>query len=430
MRLRGNIALVLAIAAGLGGSATAAAAADVPDPAATVRASIAVDGTTQGDDDSFSPSVSADGRYVTYFTWAGNLTGDGQWHWGDLMLFDTAEQKTTVIADTNCGFNGGAMGTTATISADGRYVAFDSPCGHVPDDTDMRADIYVWDRLTGTFSRIGASQVATPKPGSTHPAISADGRFTAFESVHRDVVPSDTNWVSDVFLTDRQAGTTARVSVNTAGKQANGWSGGASISGDGKFVVFESDATNLVANDTNGKRDVFLRDVAGKRTVRLSGGVGAAEANGKTFAPRISADGKFVTFGSEATNLVPGETATGQDQYLYDRKAKVTRRIAPAGAHGYDGSPSGDGRLIAFSSPDPIDPADTNGSTDVYVYDRVAGTYQRVSAATDGSQSDGSSFGAALSEDGGFVAYSSDASTLVPGDTNGKRDVFRSPAHR
>src|SRR5438445_496038 len=190
-------------------------------------------------------------------------------------------------------------------------------------------------------------------------ALSADGRFVAFDSAATDLVAGDTNGVSDVFVHDRQTGTTERVSVASDGTQGNDASFYSALSADGRFVAFDSDATNLVAGDTNGTTDVFVHDRQTGTTERVSvASGGGTQGNGKSggfFAfPALSADGRFVAFQSDAPNLVAG---------------------------------------------------DTNGTTDVFVHDRQTGTTERVSVASGGSQGNGCSAGPVLSADGRFVAF-------------------------
>ncbi|MEO5899704.1 MAG: hypothetical protein ABIR68_06180, partial [Ilumatobacteraceae bacterium] len=236
--------------------------------------------------------------------------------------------------------------------------------------------------VLGWFPSADVATVSSsgPVPGiagdSIAPAISADGRYVAFESFANNLVPSDTNGVGDIFVHDLQTDTTRRVSVDSAGQQAlGGESIAPSISADGRFVVFHSSATNLVSGDTNGKFDVFVRDTVANTTARVSVATGGAEGdNNSTFA-HISGNGRFVTFFSSATNLVPG---------------------------------------------------DTNALFDVFVRDLLAATTTRISVTSAGGQATGGlgSQLPSISADGRFVAYESTTVNLVPGDTNGKSDVF------
>jgi TolB protein len=163
---------------------------------------------------------------------------------------------------------------------------------------------------------------------SADPAISAHGRFVAFVSQASNLVAGDTNNTKDVLVRDRKAQVTRRMSVGPGGQQANSFSVEVAISADGRFVTFTSYASNLVAGDTNSTYDVFVRDRRAQVTRRISVGPGAQQANGENLGPAISAHGRFVTFWSEASNLVAGDTNDTTDVFMRDRVAQVTRRVS------------------------------------------------------------------------------------------------------
>ncbi len=276
------------------------------------------------------------------------------------------------------------------------------------------------------------------------PALSADGRFVAFGSDATNLVPGDTNGVSDAFVYERLSGTTERVSVSSTGAEANGTSYAPAISADGRFVAFRSDATNLVPGDTNGVSDAFVRDRMTGTTERVSVSSAGAEANGTSYAPAISADGRFVAFSSDATNLVGRDTNAAVDVFVHDRLTGTTKRVSVSstGVQANDDSFAGfapaisaDGRFVAFSSDATnLVPGDTNGQTDVFVRDRcltngvpVAGCTaktERVSVSSSRAQGNGDSSTPVLSADGRLVAFASEADDLVIGDTNHAFDVF------
>jgi Tol biopolymer transport system component len=224
---------------------------------------------------------------------------------------------------------------------------------------------------------------------SFEPAISADGRFVAFYSDSSNLVAGDTNGTWDVFVRDRKAQVTRRVSVGPGGQQANRDSyGQPAISAHGRFVAFASGATNLVAGDTNRGYDVFVRDRVAQVTRRVSVGPGGQQADGDTssFSPTISAHGRFVTFWSQAPNLVAGDTNGTDDVFVRDRVAQVTRRVSvgpggrEANGESWESAISAHGRLVAFTSyATNLVAGDTNGAYDVFVRDRVAQVTQRVS---------------------------------------------------
>jgi len=239
-----------------------------------------------------------------------------------------------------------------------------------------------------TTSRVSVSSGGTQSnDDSIEPSISADGRLIAFESLASNLVPGDTNNVRDIFVRDRQSGVTSRVSVGACGVQADAASEWASISSDGRHVAFESFASNLVPGDTNNTYDVFVRDLATGVTERVSVSSSGAQADGGSFEPSISSDGRFVAFSSVATNLVTGDTNNVRDIFVRDRVAGTTTRVnvATGGAQALgliSTTPaiSGDGRRVAFVSfASNLVHGDTNNTGDIFLRDRAAGTTTRVS---------------------------------------------------
>jgi Tol biopolymer transport system component len=263
------------------------------------------------------------------------------------------------------------------------------------------------------------------------PSISADGRYVAFVSIATNLVPGDTNGCEDIFVRDRSSGTTERVSVDSGGVQGDAMSAGPSISADGRYVVFESLATNLVAGDTNAVRDIFVRDRLSGTTERVNVDSGGAQANGVSSWASISPDGRYVTFMSEGTNLVAGDTNATGDVFLRDRLSGTTQRVslAAGGAQGNNfsgyGSISADGRYVSFASvATNLVAGDTNNSYDVFVRDLVSATTERVSVATGGAQANNGAVYPSISADGRSVVFFSGSTNLVAGDTNGVTDVF------
>ena len=264
-------------------------------------------------------------------------------------------------------------------------------------------------------------------------SVSADGALVAFVSGSPNLVAGDTNGVRDVFVRNVVTGTTTRVSVG-AGGQANGASSNARISADGRFVVFTSLATNLVAGDTNGAADVFERDLATGQTTRVSvsaGGVQGNDASGGA-ASGISADGGAISFSSAASNLVSGDTNHCRDVFVWTRATGAVERVSVAGdgtqaaAGASDASSiSADGRYVAFASTAPnLVAGDTNLVADVFVHDRVTGSTVRASVAAGGGQAATASSlqPGGLSANGQVVAFDT-AAPLAAGDTSGN-DVY------
>lgn len=268
---------------------------------------------------------------------------------------------------------------------------------------------------------------------SFFPAISADGQVVAFASDAWNLVSDDTNAAEDIFVKNLTTGALVCVSRNAAGGPAQGNSSSVSMSGDGTRVVFASEAPDLVAGDTNALADVFLRDLAAGTTTRLS--LGANQADGSSAAPRISQDGSVVAFASTATNLVAGDDNGLGDVFVRILSTGTFERIsvsaAGAAADGVSegAAVSSDGRYVAFASQarNLIPGEDPNAGSpcwNVYRRDRQAGTTIRVSVNVSGQPGGGASFAPVLSGDGRYVAFVSRASDLVQSDLDDKADVF------
>jgi Tol biopolymer transport system component len=267
--------------------------------------------------------------------------------------------------------------------------------------------------------------------------ISADGRYVAFTSDASNLVPGDTNGKRDAFVRDLQSGLTERVSVSGSGAQGNFDSAASAISADGRYVVFDSDAFNLVKGDFNDRRDVFVRDRRNGKTTLVSVSSKGRHGNGDSSSGVISADGRLVAFVSYASNLVPGDTNHAQDVFVRDLKAGKTIRVdvgrrsrqAKRGSESNSPSISATGRFVAFmSNTSNLVARDTNGVPDIFVRDLRAGRTTRVSVSNKGKQATdrlrNGSTSPSISADGRYVAFASSAANLVPGDTNRRPDIF------
>ncbi len=272
-------------------------------------------------------------------------------------------------------------------------------------------------------SRSSASGTAGAGSSGSPAVSSRDGSIVAFESVAEDLATGDANGAADVFVRDG-AGVLTRVSVASGGGEADGASGAPAMSGDGRLVVFESDAANLVGDDTNGVRDVFLHDRTSGETKRVSVTSGEDEASGASSGAAISSDGGLVAFSSVAPDLVAGDANEVSDVFVRDVAAGTTVRVSDGGSASWDAALSGDGAVVAFTSEAPLGAGDTNGLADVYVRAMAGGTPERVSLADGGGDPDGPSGAASLGRDGAVVAFESGAGNLVAGDANRVADVF------
>ena len=349
-------------------------------------------------------------------------------------------QVTQRVSVATGGGQGNSSSSYASISADGRFVSFFSAASNlVPGDTNAAWDAFVRDRQLGTTERVSVDSSGLEGNGpSSYPSLSADGRFVAFASEATNLVPGDTNGSGDIFVRDRELGTTELVSVNSSGIHGNHVSGFPSISADGRYVVFESRATNLVPGDTNGTYDVFIRDRQLGTTERVSVDSLGTQGNNESHNPTISADGRYVTFTSYANNLVPMDTNQFLDVFIRDRLIGTTERVSVSttGIEGNGNSGvvtlinrptcvSADGRFVAFhSNATNLVAVDTNLVQDVFVRDRLLGTTERVSLSSGGTEGNDESWAPSISADGRYVAFHSFASNLVPPDIDGDFDVF------
>ncbi|MFZ5819138.1 MAG: hypothetical protein ACOYYJ_04475 [Chloroflexota bacterium] len=304
----------------------------------------------------------------------------------------------------------------AAISGDGRYVAFKSDASNlVSGDTNGVGDIFVHDRQTGAIARVSVdSGGLEPNGGSYSPALSYDGRYVAFASDASNLVSGDTNVVTDIFVHDRTTGQTTRVSVDSSSAQANDYSSewGTAISGDGRYVAFSSQATNLVSGDTNNEGDVFVHDRDTGQTGRISVDSTGAQANGQSSSPSISSDGRYVAFSSNAPNLVAGDTNDQTDVFVHDRQTGATSRVSVSstgaqtiGHTSYDPAISGDGRFVAFFSGAENLVPDFTWEGYIYVHDRQTGQTTRESLSSDGWQLIGTAENPVLSSNGRYLAF-------------------------
>jgi TolB protein len=398
-----------------------------------------------GDSDSEGMAVSANGRYVTFDSYAANLVpGDG-FDTRDVFVRDLLTRRTARVSVDSVGQPGGGSDPTShtpQISADGRYVAFVSGAALVVADTNDAADVYVRDTVAGTTELVTVATDATAAGGlSGSPSISADGRRVAFFSSSDGVAAGDSDGVLDAFVRDLDAGTTARVSLadneseSTVAVRAEG-----GISADGGHVVFGSPDDTLVAGDSNTRRDVFVRDLDAATTTRVSLGddesqvTGAHVELGSAAGAKVSGDGNLIVFYSTAATLVAGDANGVRDCFVRDVAAQTTRRVnvgaagsESAVACGTNPTISADGSTVAFSSEaSDLVTGDANGVADVF-FRALAdpATIQRTNVATDGTEDDGTGVtGAiALDEDGGRVAFKS-AGQALTGSNAGRHQVL------
>jgi hypothetical protein len=390
----------------------------------TERLSVASNGA-EGLDNSYQPALSADGRYVTFISNAQNLVPNDTNAAYDVFVRD---RQTGITERVSVGPGGVQANNASTsppaISADGRYVVFVSSASNlVANDTNANSDVFVRDRQTATTTRVSvASNGAQGNGFSDNATISANGRVVMFRSASTNLVANDTNTYQDLFLHDRQTGATVRISVSSAGVEANNYSFGGALSADGSIAAFSSPASNLVAGDTNNFQDVFVRDVQAGTTTRVSVAPGGAQANNGSGGPVLSGDGRYLGFSTLASNMEPGQ---GKGIFVRDRQSGVLSPLVLLPSSTSDqlvptvSTISNDGRVLCYALPTP-----DVLHYDQFVVDRQTGVKTLISVGLNGAAANGSSSGCALNRDGRIVTFDSSASNLVPGDTNGVSDIF------
>jgi len=333
-------------------------------------------------------------------------------------------QWTSCVSVDSGGVPGNDGSGVPSISADGRYVAFQSTASNlVAHDINPASDVFVRDRQNGTTELVSVTSAGAQVPGSSsNPRISADGRFVVLQS-SGSLAPGGLG--GQVYVHDRQTGQTELVSVDSSGVSGNDWSVVGGISADGRYIAFESNATNLVAGDTNAAEDAFVHDRQTGLTERVSVSSGGAQANNFSYGGTVSDDGRYVSFSSWGSNLVAGDTNAGPDVFVRDRQSGITECVSvdPNGVPGNlwsgAGSISADGRYVIFSSVASnlvIENSQFNWY-DVFVRDRQNGTTELVSVNSDEEQGNLHSYGGgSISADGRFVVFISGAGNLVAND--------------
>ena len=406
-----------------------------------------------GNDQSNYADMTPDGRFVSFASLASNLVPGDTNGVGDVFVRDRRTGQTERVSIGLKGAQGDddsnilGIATNTAISDDGRFVAFKSTATNlVRGDRNGTTDVFVRDRLAGATERISVDSAEREAAGGGDaPAISPDGRFVAF--VTRDF---DSDFSDDVYLRDRVAGTTVRISVAFDGGDAQNNSGGPAVglAPGGPLVAFSSAADNLVPDDGDGATDVFVRDLSGPAPVTKRISVSSDEEP-QTFAdggfgfgssaPAISGDGRFVAFQSDAVNFTAqDQTRNFTDVFVRDRQTGTTELASPNAAggeangqsQGADLSP--DGRFVSFASfaTDLVSPADPDFLLmDAFVRDRVAGSTELVSVASDHSDARFGAFDThvgtgPVSADGLVSLMSTNADNLFPGDDNLNLDVY------
>jgi Tol biopolymer transport system component len=361
-------------------------------------------------------SISADGRYVAFETDGTLLPGDRDGDY-DVFVHDRRSGRTVIAsrADGRKGHLGDDGSGDADISPDGRFVAFDGARDLDPEAAEDFSPIYLRDLAKGRLlliSRASGAHGRVQNNASYDPVVSGDGRFVAYHAEATNLDPADRNAKPDVYVRDVRRNRTLLVSRASGAKGAkgNGISSDAAISDDGRYVAFSSRAHNFDPDDTVNDRDIYIRDVRTNRTILASPGTDGPATN-----PNLSADGRFVVY------------EYGGGVYLRDLTARTTQLVAGDAS---EPAVSADGRLVSFESEAiDLDPADPYDDYDTYVRDMAAGTTRLVTRATGaaGAKAYGSERGYAsgvISSDGSAVVFETNQHNLDPGDTDDDADVY------
>jgi Tol biopolymer transport system component len=410
---------------------------------------------------SVSPVMSANGRYIAFAYGLGGLVpNDPAGEGTDLFWLDRVTGQIRLVSASAQGANGNQFSfyDSLSISADGRYVAFASKATNlIANDLNGESDVFVRDMLTNIVTLASVSSNGSHLATNTldfnlRPSIAANGQVVVFHSQANNLVPNDSNDDQDIFVRDLRTGTTTRVSVNSQGEQAKPWnvvasadSRNPSVSGDGRFVVFESNAINLDSRDTKTSGfDIFVHDRQTGQTRQVSVNSQGAVATGESLQETsigfskttsstdaiISANGRYVIFQSGATNLIANDTNDRVDIFRHDLQTGETILIS-VGLNGSlanggsrigfsrNGAISGDGRYVVFQSlANNLVANDQNNALDVFVRDVVAGTTERISVNSRGEEAVGGkpttvSGDATISDDGRYVSFLSQSANLV-----------------
>jgi Tol biopolymer transport system component len=434
-RAPGRLAAGAALAAALLG-ALALPAAGARDDLVLVAQSTA---GAAANDASSTPSMSPDGRFVAFASDADNLGGPQLTGTSDVFLRDVDAGTTTLVSRGTLPAD--ALSYEPSVSGDGTRVAFTSEASNLSDDDGDMADVFVRDLRANSTTLVSRPDGATsrgPNAISNHPAISADGRYVAFVSDASGLAPGAVSGVTNVFLRDLALGTTTLVSRAPDGSGGDGSSSAPSISADGRYVAFLSEASNMSAEDRNGIKNVFVRDlVAGTTTlVSRAPGLHGAGALGLSLSASISADGNRIAFATASPNLSDEDADATTDVFVRDvafgSTTLASRATGAAGAAAdlgaFEPAISGDGMSVAFSTAAAnLSAEDADPVADVFMRDLRGNTTTLVSRAAGAAGVPGTSASGApsVSSTGRYVAFSSAADELSPADGDGWTNVFR-----
>ncbi len=354
-------------------------------------------GGEMGNEESYYHSISADGRFIAFLSLASDLIEDDENEYYDIFLRDRLNNTTIRISENTFSKNDKYNASGPSISADGRYVAFTSSSRVTKDDVSDYWDVFVYDRINKTTELISVNSMGEQgHDDSAYPAISADGGYIAMTSWATNLVDDDTNGVPDIFVHDRVNRSTERISINSLGEQGNNRSYRASISANGRYIAFPSDAANLVDDDTNGVPDIFVHDRVNRSTERISINSMGEQGNAKSSGPKMSADGRYIAFTSWATNLVSLDSDRAS-VFVHDRFNGNTHKVGNSSS---SASISANGQYVTFAT------------GYIFIYDRSNDITETV---IDGNDRD---IMPLISADGNFLSFTTYSTNLVSNEDN------------
>lgn len=387
----------------------------------------------QANDSSTGAIISKDGNSVFYMSRATNLEAGDTNGFNDVIKRNLVADTTSILSKSSLGVLGNGTSYPISVSSDGRYVVFYSAASNlVSDDDNNGTDLFLLDQVDSSVVRLAIETSRANSNGSVTGGfvISETGQYVAYSSDATNLVANDTNSFTDVFMYNRATGGQELISKSSAGIQGNNLSANPRISDEGRFVVYRSLASNLVAGDGNAKNDIFYHDRTTGETLLISESLTGTTGNDESLVADISSDGSFVVFDSKATDLVLGDTNGRSDIFLW---TKVSGAVEKISINGSNQNPNGDssnpkisanGRYIAYqSAATDLVIGDTNGRIDVFVYDLDLNTTQKVSVSTDGVQANADCVVSDISWDGRYVLFTSTANNLDM-DTNTAKDLF------
>jgi Tol biopolymer transport system component len=423
----------VAFAAGCAAALLTGSPASAAVPGTMHRLDHTVDGSDPNDTTE-QVVTSADGKWIAFSTNATNVTPGDASRLGDVYLMNRATGALRLVSAAAGGGHSNGNARSPLLSANGRYVVYVSNASDILPavDADLGIDqVYRYDRVTRTTILVSRSRTGTaPHNRSELPAVSATGRYVSYATVAPSVVNGDRNDREDVVRFDARTGKTIKISnAHTPESPSDQDSFGSDISRDGRYVVFDSRASTLVPDDTDFVSGIFLYDVQTDQFTEISRADDGSPPDHEAITPSMSDSGRYVVYDSTATNLAGGDPSELHNIYLYDRSTGQTSVVSQA----EDGTPSDgpslnavvNGNFVAFDSQASTLVAGTTlGVEQVYRFDIATGDLDVISRNMSGDPASRPSRNAWASRDGGVVTFTSVASDLVAGDDNGIFDGF------